>query len=51
MLDEMAIRKHVEWDGRKFSGFIDLGNGVNDVDSLPYNRDALVLMVVSVNSS
>ena len=24
MLDEMAIRKHVEWDGKRFRGFVDL---------------------------
>ena len=41
MLDEMAIRKHVEWDGKRFHGFVDLGTGIND-DSLPPATDALV---------
>ena len=50
MLDEMAIRKHVEWDGKKFRGFVDLGTGLDD-DSLPEATDALVFMAVSVNSS
>ena len=50
MLDEMAIRKHVEWDGNKFCGFVDIGTGIND-DSLPAATEALVLMVVSMNSS
>ena len=34
MIDEMAIRKHVDWDGEKFSGYVDIGTGVVD-DSLP----------------
>ena len=34
MLDEMSIRKHVEWDGKRFRGFGDLGTNIND-DSLP----------------
>jgi hypothetical protein len=49
MLDEMAIRKHVEWNGKQFRGYVDLGTGIND-DSLPEATDALVFMAVSVNS-
>ena len=30
MLDEMAIRKHVDWDGEKFRGYVDIGTGVVD---------------------
>ena len=51
MLDEMAIKKQVQWDGKKFRGFVDLGNGIDNDDSLPLARDALVLMVVSINSN
>ena len=50
MLDEMAIRKHVEWDGKRFRGFVDLGTGIND-DSLSPATDALVYMAVSLNSN
>ena len=45
MLDEMSIRKHVEWDGKQFRGYVDLGTGIND-DSLPEATDALVFMAV-----
>ena len=51
MLDEMAIKKHVSWDGKRFRGYVDLGNGVDDDDSSPVAKDALVLMVVSVNGA
>jgi hypothetical protein len=50
MLDEMSIKKHVSWDGKKYQGYVDLGNGADD-DSLPIAKDALVFMVVSLNSS
>lgn len=50
MLDEMSIRKHIAWDGKKFRGFVDHGNGLYDDDSLPYAKDVLVLMVVCINS-
>eukprot|EP00112_Aurelia_sp_Birch-Aquarium-sp1_P014097 Seg3016.5 transcript_id=Seg3016.5/GoldUCD/mRNA.D3Y31 product="DNA transposase THAP9" protein_id=Seg3016.5/GoldUCD/D3Y31 len=51
MLDEMAIKKHVSWDGTRFRGYVDLGNGVEDDDSSPVAKDALVFMVVSINGS
>jgi hypothetical protein len=50
MMDEMAIKKHISWDGKKYNGYVDLGNGIND-DSLPVAADALVFMVVSVDGS
>ena len=36
----MSIRKPVEWDGKQFRGYVDLGTGIND-DSLPEATDAL----------
>ena len=50
MLDEMSIRKHVQWDGKKYLGFVDLGTNVDD-DSLPEATEALAFMAVSVNSN
>ena len=50
MMDEMAIKKHVSWDGKKYNGYVDLGNGISD-DSLPVAGDALVFMVVAVDGS
>ena len=48
MFDEMAIRKHIEWDGKKFVGYVDVGSSVDD-DSTPVAAEALVLMVVCLN--
>ena len=52
MLDEMSIRKHVQWDGMagKYRGFVDCGTKVDD-DSLPEAIDALVFVAVSVYSN
>ncbi len=49
LFDKMASM----WNGMVNSlvCFVDLGDGVNDVDSIPCARDALVLMVVSLNRS
>ena len=30
MVDEMAIEKHIEWDGKHFVGYVDIGAGVVD---------------------
>lgn len=48
MLDEMAIRQHLEFSGTKYYGRIDFGHGL-DSDSLDIAKDCLVFMVVSLN--
>ena len=50
MLDEMAIRRHVEYVNGKLYGYVDVGSGNID-DSTPVARDALLLMVEAVNES
>jgi len=46
-MDEMSIRKHVEWDGKGSYGFVDYGTGFDD-DSLGVAKEAFVLMLVAV---
>lgn len=48
MMDEMAIRKKVEWSGQKYHGFVDMGTELDD-DSLPEAKEALVFLLVAVN--
>ena len=48
MVDEMAVKKHVSWDGKRYRGFVDFGNGIED-DSAPVAKDALVFMAVNIN--
>ena len=50
MLDEMAVRRHMEHVNGNYYGYVDVGSGDGN-DSTPVARGALVLMVVSVNGS
>lgn len=48
-MDEMSIRKQVEWTGTKFTGYVDIGTTI-DSDSLSEAREALVFMLVAINA-
>ena len=48
VIDEMAIRCQVEWDGESYVGYVDFGTTVDD-NLLPVAKEALVYMDVSVN--
>jgi len=50
MMDEVAIRQQLQWTGKDFRGYIDMGTGLDD-DSLPLAKEALTFMVVAVNDS
>ena len=50
MMDEMSIRKHIQWDGDHFVGYVDIGTGI-DSDSLPPAKEALVFQLVGLNDS
>ena len=39
------------WNGKSFLGYVDLGCDVNNDDSSPVAKNALVLMVVALNES
>ena len=52
IMDEMAIKKHVQWNGQRQVGYVDLGiqSSNIDTDSLPEAKDALVFLLVAINS-
>lgn len=50
VMDEMAIRKKVEWTGDKVVGYVDCGTGI-DTDCTHIAREALVFMLVAVNAA
>jgi len=50
MFDEMSIRRHVQWDGTRNIGFIDLGTEMDD-DSLPVATEVLMFLVVPINAA
>ncbi|KAM7291427.1 hypothetical protein ISCGN_028000 [Ixodes scapularis] len=49
LMDTMRLQKHVEWDGERIRGLMDIGAEVND-DSQPLATEVLVFMVVSLNN-
>lgn len=50
IFDEMAIRQHVEYDGTKFSGYIDMGDNIACNDNI-LASEALVFMIVCINGA
>lgn len=48
IMDEMSIRKHVEWNGTKNIGYVDLGTDIES-DALPVAKEALVFLLVGLN--
>ncbi|XP_049764597.1 uncharacterized protein LOC126092911 [Schistocerca cancellata] len=50
VVDEIAIRQHVEFDGACYYGYVDMGSSV-DTDNLPIAKEAFVLMLVVINAS
>lgn len=49
IFDEMAIRQHVEYDGQKFRGYVDLGPDIDCGDTIA--KEALVFLVNVINQS
>ncbi|XP_046401743.1 uncharacterized protein LOC124167740 [Ischnura elegans] len=50
LVDDMAIRKHVEWDGFKYHGYVNFGTEFSD-DDIPVAKEATVFMIVGVNAN
>ncbi|CAG4986460.1 unnamed protein product [Colias eurytheme] len=50
IIDGMAIRKIFEWDGTKYYGYVDIGNGLEG-DDIPVAKEAIVLMLTSLNDN
>lgn len=48
VLDEMAIRQHIEWDGSNYHGYVNFGIDV-DSDQLDIANECLVFMLVAIN--
>lgn len=49
--DEMALRRCIEWDGKKYSGFVNCGQKTDESDNLPVAKETLVFMLTCLNGS
>lgn len=45
MIDEVAIRRHVKWDGSNYHGFVNIGR-IAESDSMEIASECLVFMLV-----
>lgn len=50
VMDEMSIRKQIEWTGKVFTGHVNFGINF-DSDEVPAAREVLVFMLVCLNAS
>jgi len=50
IIDEIAIRHHVEWDGNKYHGYVNFGTGFSNEKS-DVATECFVLMLVAINES
>lgn len=50
IIDEMAIRQQVEWDGEKYHGYVDFGAPENE-DSSTIAKEALVFLLTSLTEN
>lgn len=48
LMDEMSIRRQIEWTGTKFTGYVDIGTNIEG-DVLPEAKEVLQFMVVCLN--
>lgn len=48
IMDEMSIRRRIQWNGSRFTGYVNLGSHI-EFDELPEVREALVFMLVCLN--
>lgn len=48
-INEMCIKRKLEWDGKKYAEFVDLGTDI-DTDELPQAQYALVFLVTCLNA-
>lgn len=50
VIDEMAIRRRIEWDGSKLHGYVEVGSGIlSDSDYITEAKEALVFLVTGIN--
>lgn len=49
-LDEMAIRQHIEFDGKRYHGYINVGTTVSS-NGMSQCKEALIFMLVAHNAS
>lgn len=50
IMDEMSIREAIHFNGQRLQGYINYGHKIQDSDAMPKATEALVFIVVALNS-
>jgi len=50
IMDEMYIKENIHYNGKRLQGYINYGIKTDEVDGLPKAREALVFLLVAINS-
>ncbi|KAL4126973.1 hypothetical protein QTP88_011171 [Uroleucon formosanum] len=50
VMDEMAVRQHVEWDGTNYHGYVNVGESICN-ETMEKAKEALVFLVVALNEA
>lgn len=50
IMDEMSIREAIHFNGERLQGYINYGHKIQDSDAMPQATEALVFIVVALNS-
>jgi len=50
VMDEMAVRQHVEWDGTNYHGYVNVSDSICN-ESMEEAKEALVFIVVAINEA
>ncbi|KAL4083816.1 hypothetical protein QTP88_029132 [Uroleucon formosanum] len=50
VMDEMAVRQHVEWDGTNYLGYVNVGESICN-ETMEKAKEALVFLVVGLNEA
>lgn len=50
MMDEMAIRKHLDWDGKNYHGYVNFGSESGEINE-SYAKEGLVFLLNCINGN
>lgn len=51
VIDEMAIKKRVEWDGQQMHGYVSIIGSAQQGDCLPEAKEVLVFLITAINGA
>lgn len=47
----MSIKENIHFNGKRLKGYVDYGTGTDNLEGLPRAKEALVFLLVAINSN